>query len=72
MRIRNIPWTSGDAELINSDSRIKIVILDLVASKDELVNDLLKTGWKVEGAFKHRVYNTSVLVLSKQEKNLDD
>jgi len=72
MRIRNIPWTSGDAELINSDSRIKIVILDLVASKDELMNDLLKTGWKVEGAFKHRVYNTSVLVLSKQEKNLDD
>ena len=69
MNRKGIPWTAGDAGLINSDSRIQLVLLDLVASKDKLANDLLKVGWKVEGEFKNNRFETSVLILSRQEIN---
>ena len=69
MASMGIPWTAGDAKLINSDSRIQLVLLDLVASKDKLANDLLKAGWKVEGEFKNNRFETSVLILSRQEIN---
>ena len=66
MASMGIPWTAGDAKLINSDSRIQLVLLDLVASKDKLANDLLKAGWNVEGEFKNNRFETSVLILSRQ------
>ena len=66
MASMGIPCTAGDAKLINSDSRIQLVLLDLVASKDKLANDLLKAGWKVEGEFKNNRFETSVLILSRQ------
>ena len=60
-----ILWTSGDASIINSDPKIHLVILDLVSSKDKIVNDLIQLGWSVIGEFKNARFGTSVLVLMR-------
>ena len=60
-----IIWTSGDAFLINADPKIHLVILDLVSSRDKLVNDLINFGWSVAGEFKNTQYGTSVLILMR-------
>ena len=62
----NIPWVGGDAQLINSDTKIQLVVLDLVSSKDKLIRDLLQFGWIVVAEFKDSRYKSSVLVLSRK------
>jgi len=62
----NIPWIGGDAQLINSDTKIQLVVLDLVSSKDKLIRDLLQFGWIVVAEFKDSRYKSSVLVLSRK------
>ena len=65
MRQNGILWTTGDASLINSDPKIHLVILDVVSSKDKIVNDLIQLGWSVIGEFKNARFGTSVLVLMR-------
>ena len=65
MRQNGIFWTSGDASIINSDPKIHLVILDVVSSKDKIVNDLIQLGWSVIGEFKNTRFGTSVLVLMR-------
>ena len=61
----NITWVSGDAQFINADTKIQLVVLDLVSSKDKLISDLLQLGWKVDAEFQDSKYESSVLVLSR-------
>ena len=65
MRQNGILWTSGDASIINSDPKIHLVILDVVSSKDKIVNDLIQLGWSVIGEFKNARFRNSVLVLMR-------
>ena len=61
----NISWLSANSELINSDPKIKYVLIADMLEPVKLERDLINTGWKKIYDDTHKSYLTKITVLYK-------
>jgi hypothetical protein len=63
---RGIPWTSASVELIESDPRIKVVLIACVfPGKFDMVEEFKRNGWLTLGEFRNSRFGSTVFVLKR-------
>lgn len=66
MKSQGIDWTTGNVDLIDSDARIKAVLIGFVfPNKLELINELKRKGWLMLGEFNNPMFGSTVVVLQR-------
>jgi hypothetical protein len=61
----NAPIAGWDINLLESDSRIKVVLIGAVTSKQKLIDRFKTRSWSVMGEYKNNQYGTSVVALKR-------
>jgi len=61
----NINWITADSALINSDPKIKYVLLADMSNKFKLEKDLINSGWNKIYEDVNKSYLTKIIVLYK-------
>lgn len=59
------PATGWNIDLIENDTRIKVVLIGLVSDKQQLIDQFKTKSWSVMGEFKNYQYGTSVVALKR-------
>jgi hypothetical protein len=66
MAERGIPWTSASVDLIESDPRIKVVLIAAVfPGKLDIVEEFKRNGWLTLGEFRNSRFGSTVFVLRR-------
>jgi hypothetical protein len=60
-----VSWASASVDNVESDSRIKMVVLGAVQKRDELVKTFIKHGWVVHSKHLNYKYGSSVIIIKK-------
>ncbi|MEX2164796.1 MAG: hypothetical protein WD823_11210 [Sulfuricaulis sp.] len=59
------PAAGWDIEYVESDDRIKVVLIGLVSGKQKLIDGFKTRSWSVMGEYKNHQYGTSVVALKR-------
>lgn len=60
-----VSWASASVDNVESDSRIKMVVLGAVQKRDELVKNFINHGWVVHSKHLNYNYGSSVIIIKK-------
>lgn len=66
----NAPAAGWDVGLIESDARIKVVLVGAVSGRQGLIDQFRAKGWSVMGDYKNHQYGTSVVALRRPAAHL--
>lgn len=61
----NAPKDGWSVDLVESDDRIKVVLIGAVSGKKKLINQFRARGWSELGEYKNLQYETSVVAMKK-------
>lgn len=61
----NAPNDGWNVDLVESDNRIKVVLIGSVSNKKKLIDQFRKRGWGEMGEYKNLKYGTSVVVMKR-------
>jgi hypothetical protein len=61
----NAPNDGWSVDLVESDNRIKVVLIGAVSGKKKLIDQFRARGWSEMGEYKNLQYGTSVVVMKK-------
>lgn len=67
MKVNGVSWTTGRVDLVESDSRIKVVLLGYVfPDKNGLIDQFKNNNWEIFGEFKDTRFGSTVVVLKRE------
>ena len=59
------PKAGWNVDLVESDARIKVVLIGAVSSKQRLIDQFRTKNWSVMGEYRNHQYGTSVVALRR-------
>jgi hypothetical protein len=66
MKASGVAWTRGSADLVDSDERIRVVLVGFVfPEKEALIDDFRRKGWVTMAEHRNERYGSTVVVLRR-------